>query len=162
MTKVPPLSRRPPTPGKINESAAPSECARMPSSTATAASDNGTRCSDPAFIREAGTRHSRASRSTSPHVAPRASPDRTAVSAVKRIAALAAGPAPDASTATSAAGTSAYGNARRCARAFGLFGKAASITSPAAFTSTWPRACAAASTPRTQPRKSLPVAGLSR
>ena len=51
----------------------------MPSSTPTAASDNGTRCSPPAFIRDAGTRHSRASRSTSPHLAPRASPDRTAV-----------------------------------------------------------------------------------
>ena len=47
-----------------------------------------------AFIRDAGTRHSRASRSTSPHVAPRASPDRTAVSAVKPIAALTTGPAP--------------------------------------------------------------------
>ena len=43
-------------------------------------------------------------------VAPRASLDRTAVSAVKRIAALTTGPAPDASTAASAAGTSAYGS----------------------------------------------------
>ena len=91
----------------------------MPSSTPTAASDNPTRCSAPAFIRDAGTRHSRPSRSTSPHVAPRASPDRTAVSAVKRIAALTARPDPDASTAASAAGRSVYGNARRCARVFG-------------------------------------------
>ena len=99
---------RPPTPGKISESAPPSECALMPSSTPTAAADNGTRCSAPAFIRDAGTRHSPTSRSTSPHVAPRASPDRTAVSAVKLIAALTTGLAPDASTASSAAGTCAF------------------------------------------------------
>ena len=66
----------------------------MPSITATAASDKGTRCSTPAFLRDAGMRHSRASRSTSPHVAPRASPDRTAVSAVNLITALTTGPAP--------------------------------------------------------------------
>ena len=78
------LSRRPPTPGKISESAAPSECALMPSSTATAASDNGTRCSPP----PSSAKPARATPATQgrprPTFAPRTSSDRTAVSAVKR------------------------------------------------------------------------------
>ena len=68
-----------------------------------------------AVIRDAGTRHCRVSRSTAPQVGPRASPDRTAARAVKLIAALTAGRTSDAS---STAGTSAYGNARRCSRVF--------------------------------------------
>lgn len=50
----------------------------------SAESESGTRCSAAAFILDAGMRHSRDSRSTSSHVAPRASPDRQAVSATKR------------------------------------------------------------------------------
>ena len=40
---------------------------------------SGTRCSMPAFIREAGIVHTRASRLISPHCAPRTSPVRAAV-----------------------------------------------------------------------------------
>ena len=62
----------------------PSSNPRARPSTATAASDSGTRCSRPPFIRSPGIRHSFASKSTSAQVAPRASPDRAAVSTRKR------------------------------------------------------------------------------
>ena len=54
------------------------------SSVATLAGDSGTLCSRPPFMRSAEMRHSAASRSISLRLAPRASPDRTAVSIVNR------------------------------------------------------------------------------
>ena len=138
-----PLSGRPPTPGKISESAAPSECALMPSSTATAASsDNGTRCSARAFIRDAGMRHSRAQgrrRPMSPRE-PRRTVPRQRREAERRL---------DDRTGPGRLdrrqrGGNVRDNDRRCSRVFGVFGNAASITSPAAFTSTCPMPAVAA------------------
>ena len=66
----------------------------------------GTRCSMPAFIRWDGIRHSWPWRSISSQVAPRASPERAAVSTRNRKHNLAATEAWDDSTASSAAPTS--------------------------------------------------------
>ena len=54
-----------------------------------AAWDSGTRCSTPDFIRSAGMRYSRASRSISAQVAPRVSPDLAAVRTVNHKQSLA-------------------------------------------------------------------------
>ena len=69
---------RPVALGKIRSD--PSAKSRASSRTASAASDSGTRCSRPAFMRSAGTVHVADARSTSSHRACRASPDREAVS----------------------------------------------------------------------------------
>ena len=70
---------------------------RASCSTAKAASDNGTRCSAPPFIRSAGMVQRRLPRSSSDHVAPRASPERAAVRIRKRRQSFAAMPAVEAS-----------------------------------------------------------------
>ena len=68
----------------------------------------------PIFIRAAGIRHSRASRSISAHVAARASPDRQAVSTTNRRHALTATAADESAIVSRAAPTSWYGRARKC------------------------------------------------
>ena len=99
--------------GKTNPD--PSSSARAFSSTATAASDNGTRCSVAAFILAAGIVQVRVAMSISPQTAPRASPDLTAVSTTSRRQSFAA---VSPCTISRAAPTSEYGNARRGARQY--------------------------------------------
>lgn len=84
----------------------PSDRGRARSSTSCAASLSGTRCSVPLFMRSPGMRHSHVPVSSSFHVAPRASPDRAAVSTRKRRHSLLARDALEASTTASAAATS--------------------------------------------------------
>ena len=78
-----------------NTSPEPSANSRDSRSTARARVDSGTRCSRFVFIRPAGMRHSRASRSISFHSAPRTSPLRHAVSTRNSNASAVAGSAPD-------------------------------------------------------------------
>ena len=73
----------------------------------------------PIFIRAAGIRHSRASRSISAHVAARASPDRQAVSTTNRRHALTATAADESAIVSRAAPTSWYGRVRKCALSAG-------------------------------------------
>ena len=85
----------------------PSRRTRACSSNSSAASDRGTRCSTPAFMREPGMRHSRHRGLVYfVHVAPRASPDRAAVNTRNRRHNLLARDALEASTVASAADTS--------------------------------------------------------
>ena len=110
--------------------------ARARSRTAIASADSGTRWGVPAFGRSPGMRHSRASVSISLHRAPRASLDRAAARIRNRRQSLAALVAFDPSTVSSAAVTSWYGSARKCALTAGMAGSAPSIPPPATFCST--------------------------
>ena len=80
--------------------------------TSLTGADNGTTCGLPAFIRAAGIAQVAASRSSSPHEAPRISPDRVAVRSAASSASL-----PTLSRSRSLvrkAGTSVYGSAAWC------------------------------------------------
>ena len=112
------------------------------------------------FMRSAGIRHSAACRSISFQVAPRASPDRTAVSTVNRRHAFTASLAEDASMASSAAPTSEYGSAAWCFFAFRAAGNAAPMPS-ATLNSRCSRATPHASAARIHPCSFDPVARFS-
>ena len=92
--------------GDGNTKSARLRSGRTDSSTSSAALESGARCSAPPFIRNAGMRHSWASKSISAQVAPRASPDRQAVNTTNRRHAFADTDARDASMTSSAAATS--------------------------------------------------------
>ena len=121
-----------------------SRSTRASSSTARARSESGTRCSRPVFILEAGTVHVADSRSISPHVANRTSPDRAAVNVRNSKASRVLMPAPDDRTAARVPATSPYGSARwwRGPPLPLLRGSAAVRISPAGLSSRWPSAIA--------------------
>ena len=141
-----------------NRSAGPRR-GRTCSSTSSAASVSGTRCSMPAFILDSGLRHSRASGSISSQVARRASPDRQAASTTNRRDALADTDGRETWMMSSAVPASWYGSARKCALTAGSDGRAPSMASPARLCSTWPCACAQASVARMRCRTLRPISG---
>ena len=95
-------------PRRLLENTSPesSRSRRASRTIANARSVNGTRCSRPAFIRDPGIVHMRASASISSIVAPRTSPERAAVRTRNSKASLVAMNAPEARTASTAARTS--------------------------------------------------------
>ena len=144
--------------GKTNSP--PLERCRASARTATARSLNGTRCSTPAFIRLAGTVQVADSRSISPHVEPRASPDRAAVK-IKNSRQSVVDDTPKARIRLMASPTWAWGRAAWCSVLPCPFRGRTAVAACAGSPERWPRAIAHRMTTLTRCKTRRAVSGLS-